>query len=261
MNTRSFSAAAAAFALIAGGVFAPTLAAGRIPSYVKAAVANPARHEKDPEIDQRRHPAELMAFAGVKPGDKVLDLIPGSGYFSKIFSGIVGSQGHVYSIWPTEYDNVSHPDSDNLRALAKTPAFANVTVIVQPANALTAPEPLDVVFTSQNYHDYPDKFMGPTDPTILNRAVFNALKPGGVFIVIDHAAQAGAGLRDTETLHRIDPETVKAQIAAAGFKFEAASEVLRNPADPHTVKVFDPSIRRHTDQFVFRFRKPRDKQA
>jgi predicted methyltransferase len=92
---------------------------------------------------------------------------------------------------------------------------------------------------------------------ILNRAVFQALKPGGVFIIVDHAAQAGAGLRDTETLHRIDPETVKAQVTAAGFKFEGSSDVLRNPADPHTVKVFDPSIRRHTDQFVFRFRKPR----
>ncbi|HMB43172.1 MAG TPA: methyltransferase, partial [Luteimonas sp.] len=118
------------------------------------------------------------------------------------------------------------------------------------------PEPLDVVFTSQNYHDYPDKFMGPTDPMVLNRAVFQALKPGGVFIIVDHAAQAGAGLRDTETLHRIDPETVKAQVTAAGFRFDGSSNVLRNPADTHTVKVFDPSIRRHTDQFVFRFRKP-----
>jgi predicted methyltransferase len=201
-----------------------------------------------------------MVFAGVKPGDKVLDLIPGSGYFTKIFSGIIGKHGHVYAIWPNEYDAESHPDSDNLRALAKTPAFANVSVVVQPANALSAPEPLDVVFTSQNYHDYPDKFMGPTDPMILNRAVYKALKPGGVFIIVDHAAQAGSGLRDTETLHRIDPETVKAQVTAAGFKFEGSSNVLRNPADTHTVKVFDPSIRRHTDQFVFRFRKPRQKQ-
>jgi predicted methyltransferase len=261
MNARTAIASAVLVALIGLSVVAPAGSKDRIPAYVTTAIANPARNEKDPDIDTRRHPAELMAFAGVKPGDKVLDLIPGSGYFTKIFSGIVGKHGHVYSVWPNEYDAESHPDSDNLRALARSPQFTNVSVIVQPANALSAPEPLDVVFTSQNYHDYPDKFMGPTDPTILDRAVFQALKPGGVFIVIDHAAQAGSGLRDTETLHRIDPETVKAQVTAAGFTFEGSSDVLRNPADPHTVKVFDPSIRHHTDQFVFRFRKPRHKHG
>jgi predicted methyltransferase len=259
MKARTAIASAVLVALIGLGEVASAGSKDRIPTYVSAAIANPERKEKDPEVDSRRHPTELMVFAGVKPGDKVLDLIPGSGYFTKIFSGIVGERGHVYSVWPNEYDAESHPDSDNLRALAKTTAFANVSVVVQPANALSAPEPLDVVFTSQNYHDYPDKFMGPTDPMILNRAVFQALKPGGVFIIVDHAAQAGSGLRDTETLHRIDPETVKAQVTAAGFKFEASSDVLRNPADTHTVKVFDPSIRRHTDQFVFRFRKPRHK--
>jgi len=257
MNARNALALAVLVASVGLGAVAPASSTDRIPKYVTAAIANQARKEKDPDIDARRHPAELMVFAGVKPGDKVLDLIPGSGYFTKIFSGIVGKHGHVYSVWPNEYDAESHPDSDNLRTLAKTPPFTNVTVIVQPANALSAPEPLDVVFTSQNYHDYPDKFMGPTDPMILDRAVYQALKPGGVFIVIDHAAEAGSGLRDTETLHRIDPETVKAQVTAAGFRFEGSSDVLRNPADPHTVKVFDPSIRRHTDQFVFRFRKPR----
>jgi predicted methyltransferase len=261
MNAKTAIASAVLAALIGLAAAAPVDSKNRIPTYVSAAIANPERKEKDPEVDSRRHPADLMAFAGVKPGDKVLDLIPGSGYFTKIFSGIVGKRGHVYSVWPNEYDAESHPDSDNLRALAKTPAFANVSVVVQPANALSAPEPLDIVFTSQNYHDYPDKFMGPTDPMILNRAVFQALKPGGVFIIVDHAAQAGSGLRDTETLHRIDPETVKAQVTAAGFKFEGSSDVLRNPADTHTVKVFDPSIRRHTDQFVFRFRKPLHKRG
>ena len=261
MTTKNAVASAILAAMLASAAAASVASGDRVPAYVKAAVANSARKEKDPDIDQRRHPAELMAFAGVKPGDKVLDLIPGSGYFTKIFSGIVGPSGHVYGVWPNEYDAESHPDSDNLRALAKTPEFANVSVIVQPANALSAPEPLDVVFTSQNYHDSPDKFMGPTDPMILNRAVFKALKPGGVYVIVDHAAQAGSGLRDTDTLHRIDPAIVKKQVTAAGFKFEGASDVLRNRADPHTVKVFDPSIRRHTDQVVFRFRKPGGKKG
>jgi len=128
---------------------------------------------------------------------------------------------------------------------------------VQPADALTAPTPLDVVFTSQNYHDYPDTFMGPTDPAILNKAVFAALKPGGTYIVVDHVAEAGSGLRDTDTLHRIDPVTVKQQVTAAGFEYVDESGVLRNPNDAHKVKVFDKSIRGHTDQFAYKFRKPR----
>jgi predicted methyltransferase len=116
--------------------------------------------------------------------------------------------------------------------------------------------PVDVVFTSQNYHDYPDKFMGSIDPSILDRNVYQVLKPGGMFIVVDHVAEAGSGMRDTDTLHRIDPEIVKKQVVAAGFVFEGESDVLRNPADGHKVKVFDPSIRGRTDQFAFKFRKP-----
>ena len=113
-----------------------------------------------------------------------------------------------------------------------------------------------MVFTAQNYHDYPDEFMGPTDPAVLNKAVYDALKPGGLYIVIDHVAEAGSGLRDTETLHRIDPALVKQQVEAAGFEYRAESDILRNEADDHTLKVFDPSVRGKTDQFVYRFRKP-----
>ena len=127
---------------------------------------------------------------------------------------------------------------------------------MQPAARLTAPEPLDVVFTSQNYHDYPDKFMGRIDPMVFNRAVYRALKPGGTFVVIDHAAQAGSGMRDTDTLHRIDPETVKKQVQAAGFVYAGAYDGLRNRADTHRLTVFDPKIRGRTDQFAFKFRKP-----
>ena len=115
---------------------------------------------------------------------------------------------------------------------------------------------MDLVFTSQNYHDYPDAFMGKVDPAVLNREVYAALKPGGLYVIIDHVAAAGSGLRDTDTLHRIDPAAVKAEVAAAGFVFDGESQVLRNPADSHELKVFDKSIRGHTDQFIYRFRKP-----
>jgi predicted methyltransferase len=222
---------------------------------VADAIKNPARG-KDVEADARRHPAELAAFAGVKPGDTVVDLIPGGGYFTRIFSLSVGPKGHVYAIWPSEYAKVDDDEVPLVQALAVDPRFNNITMLIQPAAAFAIPAKADIVWTSQNYHDYPDKFMGPTDPAVLDAAVFAALKPGGVFIVIDHVAEAGSGIRDTDTLHRIDPEVVKAQAAAAGFKLDGESDILRNPADSHKAKVFDASVRGRTDQFVFRFRKP-----
>jgi predicted methyltransferase len=129
-------------------------------------------------------------------------------------------------------------------------------VIEQPAAAFATPEPVDLVFTAQNYHDYPDAFMGRVDPIAFDRAVYRSLKPGGVFIVVDHVAEAESGLRDTDTLHRIDPAVVKQEVQSAGFVFEGESQVLRNPSDDHKRKVFDPAIRGHTDQFIYKFRKP-----
>lgn len=226
-----------------------------IPSYVNSALSDPARG-KDAEADARRHPAELASFAQVKPGETVVDLLPGAGYFTRIFSQIVGPRGHVYAIVPNEYAKEDADEVAAMQALVKDPHYANVTLLMQPAAQLTTPAKADVVWTSQNYHDYPDKFMGPTEPKLLNDAVFKVLKPGGVFIVVDHVAAAGSGMRDTDTLHRIDPQTVKEQVVAAGFKFDGESETLRNPADNHTLKVFDPAVRGRTDQFIFRFRKP-----
>jgi predicted methyltransferase len=223
---------------------------------VASAIADPARHG-DVAADARRHPAELITFAGVKPGDTVVDLIPGNGYFTRIFSLLVGPTGHVYAVWPNEYAKEDGTDVAKVQTLAADPHFANVTMLIQPASAFAIPGKTDVVWTSQNYHDYPDKFMGPTDLKLLDDAVFASLNPGGVFVVIDHAADPGSGLRDTETLHRIDPAIVKTQVAASGFVLDGESDVLRNAADTHQVAVFDPSVRGRTDQFVLRFRKPK----
>jgi len=228
---------------------APETHVDAIPDYVAAAVADPARGE-DLQIDARRHGAELVAFSGVKPGDTVLELVPGGGYFTRIFSKVVGPNGHVYAAIPAPMEKYSD-DTKKLPA-----QYPNVELLQQPAAALATPTLVDVAFTSQNYHDYPDKFMGPTDPALLNKAVFAALKHGGTYIVIDHVAAAGSGLRDTDTLHRIDPALVKSQVQAAGFQFVGESAVLRNPADDHTLKVFDPIVRGHTDQFAYKFRKP-----
>ena len=232
-----------------------TAAPAAVSPAVAAAVADKGR-DADREADARRHPGELITFSGVKPGDKVVDLIPGSGYFTKIFSKVVGPKGHVYMIWPNEYAKEAQPDPVKNADLAKT-GYPNTSVILQPGAAFATPEPVDLVFTVQNYHDYPDKFMGKIDPVIFDRAVFKALKPGGVFLVVDHTAEAGSGMRDTDTLHRIDPAIVKKQVTAAGFVFEGESDVLKNPADDHKKVVFDKAIRGHTDQFIYRFRKPR----
>jgi predicted methyltransferase len=242
-------------ACAAASVLAVGAAAAVVPPTIAAAVADKGR-DADRDADARRHPGELIAFSGAKPGDKVVDLIPGSGYFTKIFSKVVGPKGHVYMIWPAEYAKEAQPDPVKNAELAKT-GYPNTSVILQPGAAFAAPEPVDLVFTVQNYHDYPDKFMGNIDPMILNRAVYKALKPGGVFLVVDHVAEAGSGLRDTDTLHRIDPAIVKKQVTAAGFVFEGESNVLRSPADDHKKVVFDKAIRGHTDQFIYKFRKPK----
>ena len=134
--------------------------------------------------------------------------------------------------------------------------YPNLSSDTQPATELRAAEPVDLVFTAQNYHDYPDKFMGSVDPAVLNKAVFAALKPGGTYLVIDHAAAAGTGLRDTDTLHRIDPAAVKQEVTAAGFRFVGESRLLANPGDDHSKLVFDKSVRGRTDQFIYKFRKP-----
>jgi predicted methyltransferase len=244
----SLAAATAAAATHPSGKHA--MHGGAIPAYIQAAVDDPVRSE-DREKDARRHGAELVAFSGVKPGDDVLELIPGSGYFTRIFSKVVGPKGHVYTVTPQPMEKYA----DDTKKLPDT--LKNVNVAIQPADQLTVPKPVDIAFTSQNYHDYPDKFMGPTDPAALNKAVFAALKPGGTYIVIDHVAQAGSGTRDTDTLHRIDPALVKQQVEAAGFEYVGESDVLRNPADDHTLKVFDPTVRGHTDQFAYKFRKPK----
>lgn len=191
--------AAFAAALLA----APSAAAATLPQPIAAAAANPAR-ETDARSDVRRKGPELLAFAEVKPGQKVYDLIPGSGYFTRLFSLTVGPSGRVYAVWPQAYDKVSQPHSPNLRKTAAKAPFTNVRVMVQPARALSTPEPLDLVFTSQNDHDYPDEFMGPADLTLLNRRVFAALEPGGLFVIVDHRGRPGTGTRETDTLHRID---------------------------------------------------------
>ncbi|HEX2669090.1 MAG TPA: class I SAM-dependent methyltransferase [Gammaproteobacteria bacterium] len=237
-----------AFAAASGGK-------GATPAYVTAAINDAARKD-DAADDARRKLAEVMTFAEVKPGQKVAELVPGQGYWTKVFSGIVGPSGQVYTVWPNEMDKYSAESFKKWQDLSTKAPYTNVKLLHQAAAKLDLPESVDLVFTVQNYHDYHDKFMGPVDMASFNKQVFSALKPGGLYVIVDHVAPAGSGFADTDTTHRVDPEAVKKEVEAAGFKFEGSSDALRNPDDKHEVGVFDKSIRGHTDQFIYKFRKP-----
>lgn len=253
---RSLRLAAVAGALTLGWSASSYAQTPGIPAFVSAALANPARPDADRKEDSVRKPGELIAFAGLKQGDRILELIPGGGYFTRIFSTVVGPTGQVYELVTAEEVKASAKALGPIQAIAADPAFPHVTVLTQPVSEFKAPEPVDMVWTTQNYHDLHDKAFGPADITAFNKSVFNALKPGGVFFVVDHAAAAGDGVRDTETLHRIEPAAAKAEIEAAGFVLEAQSDMLRNPDDTHTLRIFDAAIRGKTDKFIFKFRKP-----
>jgi predicted methyltransferase len=232
-------------------------AAGAGTLTVGEAIKDPRRPAEQRQLDALRKPAELIAFAGVRSGNRVGDFMPGNAYFTRIFSDIVGPGGHVYAFVPTEQlQNCDPSETVGSLAMAQDPSYTNVTVIRSSLDRFSLPEKLDVLWTAQNYHDLHDAFLGPPDIPALNRAFFEALKPGGVFLVIDHVAQSGSGIRDTNTLHRIDSERMRQEIEAAGFVLEETSSVLNNPVDDHTKAVFDPEIRGRTDQVVMRFRKP-----
>src|SRR5450631_3289262 len=204
-----------------------------------------------PTIDPAWKAPEVVQFIGLKKGDKVADIV--AGRLTAALAQAVGPSGKVYAVETAEVVK-AHPEAlAHMKALASQ--SPNVIVSEDPV-ASALPSGLDAVFIRQNYHDLYDKFMGPADVPAFNKAVFAALKPGGVYVVLDHAAAAGSGLSATDTLHRIDPAAVKSEVTAAGFKFDGESPILANPADDHTKVVFDPSIRGKTDQFLFRFRKP-----
>jgi predicted methyltransferase len=239
--------------LVVASPFSQVQAAQSVHDVIAAAIADPARPDADKKQDANRKSLEVLEFAGVKPGDKVADFIPGKGYVTRLFSKIVGKDGHVYAVVPDELGK----DADAaVKAIAADPAYPNVSVLRGPVNDFKAPEKLDMVWTSMNYHDLHDPFFGPADLASVNKTIFDALKPGGIYLVLDHAAAAGSGLRDTNTLHRIDPAAVKKEVLAAGFVLDAESDVLHNPDDDHTAKVFNPAIRGKTDKFIFKFRKP-----
>ncbi len=253
MSHRLFSILAAAALL--GSAPGPVLAQA-VPAALSAAVAEPSRPEADRVRDALRKPAESLAFAAVRPGQRVMDFIPGGGYFTRILSAAVGEQGRVYALQPQEVVTRFASYRQAMEGLDADPRYDNVVFMFDSLESLTPAEPLDLVFTALNYHDIHAEFMGPADAAAVNRAIFNALKPGGLYVVIDHHAVAGSGLADVNRIHRIDAELVKREVLAAGFVLDAESDLLAHPEDARTRHVYEADMRGVTDQFFFRFRKP-----
>ena len=208
------------------------------------------RTDDDRARDAARKPAEVLAFTQVREGWKVGEYTPGGGYFTRLLSPAVGPKGKVYAYPPDEIVKLLPGHLTDAQATAAAAALKNVVVVTGATAAFAAPEPLDLVFTAQNYHDLHTRYAPPGAATAFNAAVFKALKKGGRYVIVDHRGG------EPDKLHRIDPAQVRREVEAAGFVFEAASDVLSNAADPRTASVFDPSIRGKTDQFALRFRKP-----
>jgi predicted methyltransferase len=200
--------------------------------------------------------SELTEFARVEVGSIVIDVYPGDGDWTRLFSDVVGPEGRVFSFVPAEIADLKKDQVGRMRALAQEPGRENVEAV--SADLVAMPEvtqPADVLWLHLFYHDLHTALIQKKGATAadFNRAVYERLKPGGFYVIVDHAAAAGAGTSNAQSLHRIDPASVREEVEAAGFLLDAESTMLANKDDPHSIKVFDPSIKGETDRFAFRF--------
>jgi predicted methyltransferase len=235
------------FLLLAGcaAMQAPTISRERI----AAIVASPDRSEADRTNDIRRKPAEMLAFVGVREGMTALDISAAGGYTTELIARAVGPKGRVYG-------QTRAPDPrQRLAERMKNPAVGNIVPVVRPFESPAPPElasnSFDLVTLMFNYHDF--GFMG-VDRAQMNRAVFAALKPGGLYIVADHSGRPGTGISESKTLHRIEEAFLRKEVEAAGFQLVAEGGFLRNPNDPRDRETPEPP--QPKDEFVLKFRKP-----
>jgi predicted methyltransferase len=243
MAVRLLSLVAASVAL-AGCATATAESPGRL----AAAVADATRPPADVARDADRKPAELMAFAGIRPGLTIAELGPGGGYFTRLLTSAVGSNGRVYAI--------AAKPSPAVQELASK--RANLTIMPAAPGTIPVPGKVDMVWTTLNYHDFKNQALPAGDAAqSFDAEAFRVLKPGGIYLIVDHEAAPGKGASQTSTLHRIEDTVVRREVQAAGFVLEAESDLLRHPADDHTAKVQETGIRGKTDQFILKFRKPR----
>jgi predicted methyltransferase len=258
MNFRLIAAtAAAALCLAASAGAAPPAPAPSAPSsaskIIDDAIADDRRPDVDRERDALRKPAETLAFSGVKPGDVVAEIFPGGGYFTRLLSDVVGPKGKVYALETTRW---GQSNIDDTKAVLSEKGRTNVRFSATPFGQFSLPEKVDVFWITQNYHDLHVAKYGVVDMAKFNKHVFNSLKHGGVYFIVDHAAKPGTTDDEIVTLHRIDEDVVKKEVLAAGFKLAREADFLRNPDDDRAKRVFDPAIRGKTDRFVLKFVKP-----
>jgi predicted methyltransferase len=242
---------------VAAAVPLPMVAAqsAGLPQSIVTAVADPSRPAADTSTDVNRMPGETLAFAGVNPGMVIGEFYPGGGYFTRMLSDVVGPKGHVYAIENSVWRSSFKAD----QALLADGKMSNVSVEAAAFGTVRFPQPLDIAWVTQNYHDLKIAQYGVVDTAALDRGVFNALKPGGVFMVLDHEAPAGTG-NDVvliTRLHRIEKAQVIREVTAAGFTLQAEGSFLHRESDDHSLPIFDKQVQGHTDQYALRFVKPR----
>jgi predicted methyltransferase len=221
-------------------------------SAVTAAVADASRPKAERDTDARRKPAETLAFSGVKPGDKVGELFPGGGYYTRMLSDVVGPQGAVYALDTTRWPSSVAADKKMLDEKNR----GNVHLTATPFGAFDIPEKIDLFWITQNYHDLHIAEYGNVDMAAFNKHVFDALKPGGTYFIVDHQANAGTTEAQIAVLHRIEKAQVIREVEAAGFKLVGENDALANPADDHKQTIFDKPIQGHTDQYMLKFKRP-----
>lgn len=228
-------------ALLAG--MAPVHAAGQAGDNWQAAIASPIRSSDDRKDDAKRKPAEFLSFAQVRPGMKALDVASGGGATAALLAAAVGPTGEVWA--------QSTKPSDKLQARAAN--APNLHPVVADFNdpVPKGTPPLDLITINMSYHDIVN---GPADRAALNKRLYDALKPGGVLVVIDNAAKKGSGLSATKTLHRIDEDAVVEEVTRAGFKVDARGDYLRAPSDPREQPFFKMDGA-PDDKFAIRFKK------
>jgi predicted methyltransferase len=222
------------------------------PPDIAHAIADGSRPKDDVAADALRDPADTLAFAGVKPGMVVGELFPGGGYFTRMLSDIVGPNGKVYGLENAGWKESAAADQQ----LAAEPGRGNVVIDVEPFGQFKLPQPIDLFWITQNYHDLHIAKYGAVDLGDFNRRVFAVLKPGGVYFILDHQANPGTTTEQIAALHRIEKAQIIREVEAAGFRLVKEGDFLHRPADDHTKSIFDPAIRGHTDQYALKFVKP-----
>ena len=239
------------FVIAAAGL--SVASASPTPGPIANSVADPSRPADDRMLDAVRKPAAVLAFARVRPGETVAEYLPGGGYYTRLLSDIVGPTGKVYALETTTWGK---ENIDATQMVLGEPGRGNVSIDLAPLGAFHLAAKVDLFWTSNNYHDLHVPKYATVDMAVFNKNVFDSLKPGGVYLIIDHAAATGSGATLSPKLHRIDKATVIAEVTAVGFKLVGESNLLRNPTDDHTRTIFDPAIHYKTDQFILKFRKP-----